>query len=207
MGQKVGRLARYFLEAQRKKQKCRWWVQIIETIINNKDDFNSLEKIRELEKEVNSNLNIKISLSTIEQYILSFKYLIEDFPQKNQLIKKTYSKYGQVKSIEEVLQLNKWKEGDSDTINKINLFPLLLFIKSNCIDNDCKIKPDADALLIYRFARYFYNILKIETVSKTPFVSYRNTILFANALFKNGKNDLTDILDLIDKNNFLPSET
>ena len=183
------------------------WVQIIETIINNKDDFNSLEKIRELEKEVNSNLNIKISLSTIEQYILSFKYLIEDFPQKNQLIKKTYSKYGQVKSIEEVLQLNKWKEGDSDTINKINLFPLLLFIKSNCIDNDCKIKPDADALLIYRFARYFYNILKIETVSKTPFVSYRNTILFANALFKNGKNDLTDILDLIDKNNFLPSET
>ena len=110
------------MEAQRKKQKCRWWVQIIETIINNKDDFNSLEKIRELEKEVNSNLNIKISLSTIEQYILSFKYLIEDFPQKNQLIKKTYSKYGQVKSIEEVLQLNKWKEGDSDTINKINLF-------------------------------------------------------------------------------------
>lgn len=183
------------------------WVQVIESIINNKDDFNSLEKIRELEKEVNCTVNIKISLPTIERYIISFKYLIEDFPQKNELIKKTYSKYGQVKSIEDILQLNKWKEGDSDTINKINLFPLLLCIKSNCIDKDCKIKPDVDVLLIYRFARYLYNILKIETVSKTPYISYRNSTLFANALFENGKKDLTDILDLIDTNKFIPSGT
>jgi len=184
------------------------WIQQIEKLINdNEGKYTNLENLRELETKVQDIRNITIQLPVIEQYISAFRLIIEEFPKHFDIIDANFKEFGKIKNINEILQIEKWTTGDDNTVNKITLFPLLHYAKSFLIDSNSKIKDNINWLHFYRFARFFYNVSQLENVSKSPYISYKNTLHISNSLIANNSSDITSIVELVNDKSFTFSET
>lgn len=177
-------------------------LQIIEAINKNPDEYNSTDKVRDLEQSLEESRLFDLNLNDIDCYIQALKLLVIDLPLEFDKIINHYKSFGTVTELDKMLQIKKWMNGDPDTKNKINLFPILMFIKEKFVNADATLSKNIDWVCIYRWIRFFYNVLRFDTVPKTPYISYRNTLLLMSDFLSKGKTDIAEIITIEDDDEF-----
>jgi uncharacterized protein with ParB-like and HNH nuclease domain len=75
-------------------------------------------------------------------------------------------------------------------IDYIKLIPMLMYVKQY---------PDSDTIEIKRFARFFLNIARFETISKNSYNSVVDVIHLTNRFLEKGFKDITEITYFADK--------
>lgn len=148
-----------------------------------------------------------LTIPEIKNYISAVKYLFIEFPEKAKKIEADYN--AKFHSFNEMISSD-WLERTKDSksyssfkkdnneevfyLNQINLFRLLPVL--HFINLHRKSEIEIDDLCLYRLIRYFYNITRIDNVSKAVRESIKSGIEIANKLFNHSDKDIASIIDL-----------
>lgn len=183
------------------------WIQLIEIMVNDHENkYNNINNIRKLEEEVQYNKYPSLTLSTIEKYFMSFKTICIDTLNKSNFIEAIYNKYGKILNYEVITNIKSWCRGDDITVYKISLLSLLYYCKEFSTEEKLN-GSEIEWQSIYRITRFLYNITRFDNVTKTPYNSYRNSLMIVRELVNNDLSDIADIVKSIENNKFSPSET
>lgn len=168
------------------------WLGILKAIANtplNKDFYRDL-----LSGELPHELEEELSIEEIEIYISALKYL---FAEWNTIVGNVQTLYGSDKIDNEDIIPRTWLRPPRsidyplDQINLFRLLPVLEFIKLHL-----KEGKSIDALAIYRLARYFYNLHRLDNVSKNVRDALVGAIEAVLLLYNSGQNDIVGLLNI-----------
>ena len=150
------------------------WIKIIEITKSNaeKSVENKAENIRAI-KEKGRISDQGLTLSIIEKYFAALETLLK---YQNQL------------------NFNPdWLTGNLYAIDYLKLLPLLMYIERQADFNQKQME---------RFARFFYNLSRLPSVSKSPFESLSNAIFMTQQFLEEGHSDIVDLTTLKNINAF-----
>jgi uncharacterized protein with ParB-like and HNH nuclease domain len=155
------------------------WTKYIEITKSNNEQTNSelAEEIRNIKDTKKISLE-GLTLQKIESYFKALEKII---------------------NLKDELNFNlNWLTGNNiDTKEYIKLIPILMYAEKY---------QDSDVIKIKRFARFFLNITRFETISKNPYSSTVDVIRLSTLFFENGFTDITDIINFSDKYKSILSE-
>jgi len=144
------------------------WIKFIEITKSNKERTNLklVETIRKTKESKKINLE-GLSLQKIKNYFIALEKLI---------------------GLNSELKLNfDWLTGNNiQAIEYVKLIPMLMYAEKY---------PNCETIEIKRFARFFLNVTRFDTVSKNPYNSVVDIIRLSNLFFENGFTDITNITD------------
>lgn len=170
------------------------WIQIIRMTERQKqiiddDNENSTDKkaiIEVIKWEKVKKLNISfLSLNDIELYFNALKYLYVDFEVEINSIRSNYTEYNEFELLDA-----KWLSPPDGAIIQLDCFrflPVLYYCKTR-LQNNSKI----NALTLFRFIRFLYNLSKNENVGKSGGLQCINALKMIDTLEKH--DDVTDLL-------------
>jgi len=144
------------------------WIKFIEITKSNKEqpNFKLAETIRKIKDSRKIGLE-GLSLQKIKSYFNALEKLIE---------------------LKSELKINfDWLTGNNiQAIEYVKLIPMLMYAEKY---------PNSETIEIKRFARFFLNTTRFDTVSKNPYNSVVDIIRLSNLFFENGFTDITNITD------------
>ena len=150
------------------------WVKIIELTKchSEKSVESKAENIRKI-KEKGRISEEGLTLSTIDKYFDALEIALKH--------KKT-------------LNLNlDWLSGNLYAIDYLKLLPFLMYIEK---------QTKLDQKNMERFARFFYNLSRLPSISKSPFESLSNAILMTQQFLDEGHKDIADLTQLKTRSSF-----
>jgi len=148
------------------------WIKFIEITrrYNKEQTKSSLSaEIRKIKESKKISLE-ELSLQKIESYFNAIEKLIK---LKDKLNFDAYWLTG----------YNKWKEVIPGK-DYVKLIPMLMYVERY---------PNSDLVEIKRFARFFMNITRFDTINKSPYLSIVDVILLTNLFLEKGFTDITNI--------------
>lgn len=144
------------------------WIKFIEITKLNKEKtkLKLVETVRKI-KDSKRISTEELTLQKIENYFCALEKIIK---LKNELNFNLY-----------------WLTGDNiQAIEYVKLIPMLMY---------AEMYPNCDTIEIKRFARFFYNITRFDTISKTPYNSIIDVIHLSNSFLKKEFTDITSIIN------------